>query len=116
MLRQFGALLAALGVLVAVTRGSWLLPAALLAVGIIGVLWPRLLRPVYVGWMVLAFPAAWLASRLVLAVLFYAVVTPVALFSRLAGRDPLALRPSAADTYWQAREQTVDPASYLRPY
>jgi hypothetical protein len=45
-----------------------------------------------------------IASRLLLAALFYAVVTPLGLAMRLAGRDSLGLRRrSDAPSYWLAR-------------
>lgn len=43
-------------------------------------------------------------SRLLLAVLFYAVVTPIGLVMRATGRDSLRLRRQpGAPSYWVAR-------------
>ena len=38
-----------------------------LTIGPLGLLWPRLIRPVFVAWMVLAFPIGWTVSQLMLA-------------------------------------------------
>jgi hypothetical protein len=45
------------------------------------------------------------------------MLTPVALFFRLTGRDPLRrqLDPSAP-SYWTAKEQPQDMRRYLRQY
>jgi hypothetical protein len=85
-------------------------------VGPIGVCWPEAVRPIYVGWMIAAFPIGWLISRLVLGVLFYGLFTPLALVFRLAGRDRLALQPNpGSETYWSAKHQG-DAQRYFRPY
>ena len=60
-----------------------------MTLGPLGLIWPRLLRPIYVAWMVLAFPIGWTISQLILAVMFYGLFTPIGLVFRLIGRDPL---------------------------
>jgi hypothetical protein len=43
-------------------------------------------------------------SPVVLGILFYAVITPFGLLTRLLGRDPLRLRPNPQlATYWRDR-------------
>src|SRR5437773_822447 len=80
------------------------LGALAVTVGPIGLAWPRLVRPVFVGWMVLAFPVGWLVSRVVLAVVFYGLFTPVGLLLRALGRDVLALRRRADRvSYWEPK-------------
>src|SRR3954452_11482392 len=49
-----------------------------LTLGPLGLAWPRLLRPVYVAWMVLAFPIGWTISQLIVALMFYGLFTPIA--------------------------------------
>ena len=60
-----------------------------LTVGPIGLVRPGWLQPIYVSWMVLAFPIGWTVSQVMLAVMFYGVFTPIGLVFRLIGRDPL---------------------------
>ncbi|MCA9055437.1 MAG: hypothetical protein KDA75_16465, partial [Planctomycetaceae bacterium] len=59
-------------------------------------------KPLYRGWIVLMFPLAWLMSVLVLGILYFGLMTPIACISRFAGRDPLQLR-SPANSYWIRR-------------
>src|SRR5262245_52106089 len=66
--------------------------AIAVSLGPLGLLQPRFVRPIWVAWSVIAFPIGWLLSTVFLAVLFYAVFTPVAILFRLAGRNVLALR------------------------
>src|SRR5438270_6065136 len=91
-------------------NGPWALGFAIaaLTLGLLGLVWPQAVRPVFVGWMVLAFPVGWCVSRVILACLFFGVFTPVALLFKLLGRDALRLRPAPATaSYWTAKPQTT---------
>jgi hypothetical protein len=85
-----------------------------LVVGIAGLAFPRLVRPVYVAAMVAAFPVGWVVSTIVASAIFLLVFTPVALAFRLIGRDALRLRrqPELA-TYWVEKPLITDPGRYL---
>lgn len=64
-------------------------------------LWPRANRPLFVALMVLTFPIGLVFSHVVLAVLFFGILTPVALFFRLIGRDPLERKfDRERESYW----------------
>jgi hypothetical protein len=86
-------------------------------VGFSGLLKPALIRPVYVGAIVVTFPIGWTVSKLVLACLFYGVFTPVGLLFRLLGRDALGrgYRP-ALESYWALKSMPTDPHRYFRPF
>lgn len=86
-------------------------------VGTIGLLRPRSVRWIFVGWMMAAFPIGWLISRIVLALVFYGCFTPLALLFRLRGRDPLGLKrqPDAA-TYWQPKPIVTDLNRYFQQF
>lgn len=78
---------------------------------------PRLRRPVYLGWMYAAFPLGWVVSHLVMAVVYYLVVTPVGLVSRLVRTDTLQRkRDDQAASYWQRRSKREGSASYFRQF
>ena len=64
---------------------------------------PALRRPIFRGWLWLAFPIGWVISHLLLAGVFFLTVTPIALLMRWVGRDPLdrTLDPDAP-SYWEA--------------
>jgi hypothetical protein len=125
LLRQFAASGCALLGLVAVWRGwahrettaAAMLAVASLALGLVGLIRPRWLKPVYLAAMVAAFPIGWVVSRVVLALVYYGVFTPVGLVFRLIGRDPLELRePKSADTYWKPKPAPRNASSYFRQY
>jgi Saxitoxin biosynthesis operon protein SxtJ len=90
--------------------------AGLLGAGA-GFLKPGSIRWLYLSATVLAFPIGWAVSQLVLALMFYLVLTPIALVLRWRGRDPLRrrLEPDRR-TYWQKKSPTTDSRRYLRQY
>lgn len=62
---------------------------------------PRSNRPLYVGLALLTLPVGYLVSYLTMGALFYLLITPLGLFFRIIGRDPLQRRfRGRADSYW----------------
>ena len=80
-----------------------------------GMVWPRIIKPIFIGWMAVAYPIGWVVSRVILGIIFYGLFAPVALFFRVRGRDALRLKsePQAA-SYWQPKPQALDKAQYFR--
>jgi hypothetical protein len=80
-----------------------------------GLVFPAVLRPVFVGWMVVVYPMNWAVSRLLLAGVFYCLFTPLGLFFKLIGRDVLARRIRGdQETYWTDKPGAADVRSYFR--
>jgi hypothetical protein len=88
-----------------------------LTVGPVGLLRPEWLRPLYVGWMVLAFPIGWTISQLILGVIYALVFTPIGLVFRLIGRDPLhRTRRPGVETYWTAKPVAASARRYFQQF
>jgi hypothetical protein len=86
-------------------------------IGAVGLIKPAFIRPIFVAATVLTFPIGWAVSRLILACLYFGLVTPVAVVFRLIGRDTLRRRHSAStNTYWSAKILSSDPKSYFRMF
>jgi len=85
-------------------------------VGVTGIAAPALVRPVYTGWMVAAFPIGWTISRLILVIVFFGILTPFAWVFRLRGRDELRLQRKPRDTYWRTKQRPAALADYFRQY
>ena len=85
-------------------------------IGPLGIVAPRLIRPVFIGWMTLVYPVGWVISRVVLGILFYGLFTPVALVFRAIGRDELRLKSQHGDTYWTTKPNATDRTQYLRQF
>lgn len=94
--------------------GLWGLAVLVPAVGWIA---PAFMRIVYVGMALAAFPVGFVVSHLVLAAVYYLVLTPIGLLMRAVGYDPLARDfDTDAQSYWVAREPTSDLRQYFRQF
>jgi Saxitoxin biosynthesis operon protein SxtJ len=95
---------------------SWAVALAIVAivVGLAGLIAPAVVRPIYTGWMVAAFPIGWTVSRIVLGAIFFGVLTPIAASFRGAGRDQLRLRRRSQDTYWLPKRKPAGAGEYFR--
>jgi Saxitoxin biosynthesis operon protein SxtJ len=83
--------------------------------GVLGLCYPRLLRPVFVGLMIVSFPLNWLMMHLLLAIVFYCLFTPLALWFKLIGRDVLTRRfESDRASYWVPKTTVDDVRRYFR--
>ena len=85
-------------------------------IGVAGLVAPRSVRALFVVASVVAFPIGWMVSQLVLALMFYGVLTPLALWFRLRGRDPLQLRKRERPTFWIDRGASPPPERYLKQF
>ncbi len=71
----------------------------------------------YVVMTLVAFPIGFVVSHLMMLVIYYLVITPIALVFRVMGRDVLGrrLEPQRA-SYWTERSKPRDAASYFKLY
>jgi hypothetical protein len=117
----FPACFAVVGAGLAYYRSAWTAAAVVWGVGLVltvaGWLRPSFMRLVFVGWMTAVYPIGWAVSHLMLATIFYLVITPVGFLRRWLGGDPLERRfDRAAPTYWVAHNPGGDAARYLRQF
>jgi len=90
---------------------------AALVVGLPGLVHPPLVRWAYSGSMLLAFPIGWCVSNLLLAAMYFGVITPIGLFRRWLGHDELGLRPAPdRRSFWDPKPAPRDVSSYFRQY
>ena len=88
-----------------------------MALSVAGLLWPALMRLIFVAWMAVAYPIGWTISHLVFLVIFFLVIAPIGLVMRLLSGDPLVRRfNSSAPTYWVAHNPGGNTARYLRQF
>ncbi len=79
--------------------------------------WPQGNRPLYVALSVVAFPIGFVVSHVVLAVLFFGILTPVGLTLRLLGRDLLDRGfESEKKSYWGDLPQSIQKRDYFRQF
>ena len=69
-----------------------------------GLIYPRILKPLNKVWMGLAITLGFIMSRLILTILFYLVLTPIAFIARVFGKKFMVLKfDKSAMTYWEKR-------------
>jgi len=109
-LREFGltvgGILVILGIIALLRhKGSYpylLIPGAALV--IFGLVFPVALLPFQKAWMAFAVVIGYFMSRVILTVLFYAVITPIGVVTRLFGKDMLDERiEKLRASYWKER-------------
>ena len=77
----------------------------------------RLTRIIYLGLILVTFPIGWVISMILLTAFYFLLLTPLGLFFRLLGRDPLSRRfDPAAKSYWLSRRQTENLDRYFHQY
>ena len=98
-------------------RAGLALGAMGIVIGGLGLLKPAAVRLLFVVCMVLAFPMGWLLSNLMLALMFYGIITPIALVFRIKGRDLLHRKPAPGRaSFWIPKQTPRDMRSYFRQY
>ncbi|MEO0478161.1 MAG: SxtJ family membrane protein [Planctomycetota bacterium] len=84
---------------------------------LLGLTAPKLLKPLFVGLMVVAAPIGFVISWTLMILIWFLLVTPVGLIFRLLGRDPLDKHPDPkVPSYWKVRTKPRSPASYFSMY
>jgi hypothetical protein len=95
-------------------RVLWTLAVVLM---VPGALFPTLLGPIHRGWMAMAAFLGHVNTRVILTLMYYVVVTPIAFVLRIV-RDPLnrSWKNPEASTWIRRSPTPVDPATYERQF
>ena len=124
-LKWFGILLviftAAVGALTLWRTGSTVWPIAIWigggALSLVFFAVPAARRSIYVAWMYAAFPIGWTVSHLLLAVIYFGVVTPVAIALRAFGHDSLQRKfDRSSRSYWVRTTPHGRPETYFKQF
>ena len=123
-LRQFGgiwlpATLAVFAALIGYHRQTWIIPAVLgmaaFLIGLLGLVRPSFVHPIYVTWMVICYPLGWTISHLLLAGVFFVVMAPVGAIMKLFGYDPMGRTfDRCRVSYWVPHNPGGDTSRYFR--
>lgn len=124
-LRQFGALfvLAAAGLAAYGLLGGahpalgWGALGAAAGAALAWLFYPRALHPAYVILMAAALPVGVVVSTVLLAVIYFGILTPIGILTRIFGHDPMGKRfDKSATSYWIERKPADDIKRYFRQY
>lgn len=74
-------------------------------------------RILYIFWMGLGITIGLITSPIILVLVFLFLITPVALFFKIVGRDSMKRKLDAgASSYWEEYKESDDPATYVKQY
>jgi hypothetical protein len=66
---------------------------------------PKALKPIQMIWMTLATVLGWVMTRVLLAIVFFIGITPIAFIARVVGKRFLDLKfDPDRESYWEKRE------------
>lgn len=68
---------------------------------LLGITFPNALTYPNRGWMWLAGALSFISTRVILATVFFLIVTPIGIVKRITGWDPLHRRAARSESYWQ---------------
>lgn len=84
---------------------------------LLGLIFPQALVWPNKAWMALAEVLSFVTTRIILAFVFFAIVTPIGVTKRWFGWDPLHRRAGASDSYWKPySERQRDPRHYEKMF
>ena len=70
---------------------------------------PSMLKPIYIVWMTFAVILGWFMTRVILSLLFYAIITPIGVVLRIFGKDFLEIKKeSVQGSYWNQRDSNIE--------
>ena len=78
---------------------------------------PSILRPFNRAWMSLGVVLGKIVSPAIMAVIFFVLITPIAVITRVFGRDELRLKTTNSKTYWKNRQAIeLEPSSFKNQF
>ena len=84
---------------------------------VLGLIFPAALIWPNKAWMALAEGLSFVTTRIILAFVFFEIVTPIGVIKRLFGWAPLHRRAAKSDSYWKPySERQRDPRHYEKMF
>jgi hypothetical protein len=84
---------------------------------LLGIVIPRALVYPNKAWMKLAEGLSYVSTRIILAFVYFLVITPIGVIKRMTGWDPLNRRAARSDSYWRDySERQRNPRHYEKMF
>jgi hypothetical protein len=91
--------------------------AIAVAIPVLGLIWPGALRLVYLAISYATYPIGLVVSYIILAIVYYLVLTPIGIVMRVTGYDPMHRNfDRSAKTYWIPRETEEGTERYFKQF
>lgn len=87
-----------------------------LVLALTGLFLPLLAAQLAKGWLKATQGIGWVMSRVLLTLIYYLILTPLALMARLFSRNPLQLKRKAEGSYFIERNAEVSAKDLEKPW
>ncbi|REJ65498.1 MAG: hypothetical protein DWQ31_17855 [Planctomycetota bacterium] len=78
---------------------------------------PRWQAAIFKGWIYAFMPIGWVVSHVLLAIIYYLLLTPIGLLMKVCGYDPMQRKfDRTAESYWIRRDTDRDKSTYFKQY
>ena len=84
----------------------WPIPIAFIFL-VLGLLNSKLLRPLNLAWIKFGELLGRIIAPIVMAIVYFLIITPIGLFMRLIGKDLLNTKFSKDNSYWIKRQKNI---------
>jgi hypothetical protein len=123
-LRKFGWVFAAMIVVLFALLLPWLNDRVLplwpfyiaVPIALLAAIQPLALQPLYRGWMKFGVVAGLINTRIIMSIVFFVMLTPLAWTMRLLGKDPLARRFDDNARSYRVASTAQDKSQMEKPY
>ena len=95
---------------------KWFFGVALVLFGASYLLY-HVMKPIHVGWMILAHAWGWAMTRIVLSLFFFVILTPIGWVIRFSGKDLLGEEvEQGVASYWKQKRKQFEPRNMERQF
>ena len=82
----------------------------------ISIKYSRILSPLNIMWFKIGMTISKFVNPIIISLIFFLVVSPIAILSRVLGRDELKIKKKKTTTYWIRRKKTFSKNSFFNQY
>ena len=83
----------------------------------LGLIWPQGIAPVFHVWIRVASVLAAINTFILMAIIYYGILTPIAIFHRLFLEDPLdRIWDAQRSSYWKEKQSPTEPDHLERQF
>lgn len=81
---------------------------------LIGIFKPIILLPLNKFWLKFGLFLSRIINPIVIGIIFFLVISPISILSRLTGRDELRLKKSVKKTFWIEKQEALNDREFFR--
>ena len=68
----------------------------------------KILTPLNNAWFYLGIAIGYVVSPIIIGIIYFVIITPVAVIGKIFGRDELKIKELHKETYWVERDESLE--------